>query len=332
MPDPPFRPVIHTQADLEQMWRRLMSPLGFARHTIWMVVVRDDRPIPQVMEIVETPDAPEPDDVAAFAGVLELLARPDTRFAFLRSARVAAAPTRRTAPGHEGCTTPGARQERASTWSTWPTTTTSSRSSSTTFSPIRRDVGTVSLTSTAVSGGTGSMGVRRNLLAAASALAAPLLLALSACGDDNSVANPPIQSGPASSSTHSAQPESPEHFIRRFYAAEKAMENTGRTSEYRRLAASCRSCTSLSHDVAAFYSAGGYVRWAGMRIQTIRPYSKSQQGQTFAVKGVAAPTRYKSSSNASVQTLTGGPTTELVTVADPRGSLRVTAFAKLAGN
>ena len=85
MADTPFRPVIRTQADLEQMWRRLMSPLGFARHTIWMVVVQDDRPIPQVMEIVETPDAPEADDVVAFAGVLELLARPDTRFAFLRS-------------------------------------------------------------------------------------------------------------------------------------------------------------------------------------------------------------------------------------------------------
>jgi hypothetical protein len=85
MADTPFRPVIRTQADLEQMWRRLMSPLGFARHTIWMVVVQDDRPVPQVMEIVEAPEAPEPDDVSAFAGVLELLARPDTRFAFLRS-------------------------------------------------------------------------------------------------------------------------------------------------------------------------------------------------------------------------------------------------------
>src|ERR1700751_3822910 len=85
MTDSPFRPVVRTQSELEQLWRTLMTPLGFERHTIWMVLIQDDRPIPQVMEIVETPDAPEPDDVVAFAGVLEHLARPDTRFAFLRS-------------------------------------------------------------------------------------------------------------------------------------------------------------------------------------------------------------------------------------------------------
>ena len=85
MTNQPFRPLLHSQADLETMWRRLMTPLGFDSATLWMVVVQDDRPIPKVLEIVETADRPEDEDVEAFAGVLAHLARPDSRFAFLRS-------------------------------------------------------------------------------------------------------------------------------------------------------------------------------------------------------------------------------------------------------
>lgn len=85
MDDEPFRPLIRTQADLELLWRRLMSPLGFSGHTLWMVVIEADRPVPQVMEIVDASDTPEDDDVTAFARVLEHLASPDTRFAFLRT-------------------------------------------------------------------------------------------------------------------------------------------------------------------------------------------------------------------------------------------------------
>jgi hypothetical protein len=85
MNDEPFRPLIRTQSDLEQLWRRLMSPLGFSGHTLWMVVIQGDRSVPQIMEIVDASDTPEEDDVTAFARVLEHLASPDTRFAFLRS-------------------------------------------------------------------------------------------------------------------------------------------------------------------------------------------------------------------------------------------------------
>jgi hypothetical protein len=85
MTEDAFRPLIHTQRDLEAMWRRLMSPLGFTSHTIWMVVVQDDRPVPRILQLVEAPDAPEDEDVDAFAGVLGHVAQPDTRFAFLRS-------------------------------------------------------------------------------------------------------------------------------------------------------------------------------------------------------------------------------------------------------
>ena len=85
MTETPFRPVLRTQADVEQMWRRLMTPLGFAGCSLWMVVVEEDRPVPRVMEIAELPMAPEAGETEALAGVLERLADEGTRFAFLRS-------------------------------------------------------------------------------------------------------------------------------------------------------------------------------------------------------------------------------------------------------
>jgi hypothetical protein len=85
MTEPPFRPVIRTQADLEQMWRRLMSPLGFTSCALWLVVLEDDRPVPRVTEFVRTPRAPGEDDAAAVAGAIENLATPKTSLAFLRT-------------------------------------------------------------------------------------------------------------------------------------------------------------------------------------------------------------------------------------------------------
>ena len=85
MNEEPFRPLTRTQAELEQLWRRLMSPLRFSTYTLWMVAIQDDRPVPQVMEIVDAADTPDDADVVAFARVLEHLASPDTRFAFLRT-------------------------------------------------------------------------------------------------------------------------------------------------------------------------------------------------------------------------------------------------------
>ena len=82
---PPDRPVLTTQADLEQMWRRLMKPLGFSGFSLWMVIVEDDRAVPKIMEFTELPDSPDPEDTEAMAAFLAHLASPDTRIAFLRS-------------------------------------------------------------------------------------------------------------------------------------------------------------------------------------------------------------------------------------------------------
>lgn len=85
MTDKPVVPVLRTQADVEQMWRRLMTPLGFARCSLWMVTIQDDRPIPRVLEITLTALEPEDGDAEALAGVLRRLAGDRHRFAFLRT-------------------------------------------------------------------------------------------------------------------------------------------------------------------------------------------------------------------------------------------------------
>jgi hypothetical protein len=84
----PFRPLIRTQADLEHAWRHLMEPLGFGDHSVWMMLVDRDRPVPQLTEIAGAETPPEPDEVDGLAEFLRRLradVAPQARFAFLRS-------------------------------------------------------------------------------------------------------------------------------------------------------------------------------------------------------------------------------------------------------
>ena len=85
MTDQPFAPVLRTQADVEQMWRRLMTPLGFTRYSLWMVAIQDDRTIPRLLEIAVTELEPEDGDAEALAGLLMHVSGTRNRFAFLRS-------------------------------------------------------------------------------------------------------------------------------------------------------------------------------------------------------------------------------------------------------
>src|SRR3954454_12361425 len=127
-----------------------------------------------------------------------------------------------------------------------------------------REMSTVRSSSTAVSGG--PVDTRRILVGT---LAVPLLL-LSACGGNDSVADPPVSSAPTSSDpTGPPQRETAEHFIRRFYAAEREMENSGHVDDYLQMTLGCRSCTSLSHQVTRFYRDGGFVRWGGLQITSV---------------------------------------------------------------
>src|SRR3954447_10555236 len=107
-----------------------------------------------------------------------------------------------------------------------------------------REMSTVRSSSTAVSGG--PVDTRRILVGT---LAVPLLL-LSACGGNDSVADPPVSSAPASSDpTGPPQRETAEHFIRRWAVAEKQMENTGDLGPYMLLSKGCVPCTNLAKQI-----------------------------------------------------------------------------------
>jgi hypothetical protein len=171
------------------------------------------------------------------------------------------------------------------------------------------------------------MGPRRTL---AGLLAAPALL-LSGCGSDSSVADPPVQSSPTSSPTGDPPAhETAEHFIRRWAEAEKQMENTGKTAAYLSLSRQCDSCQQLAGDVGKYYAAGGYVRWGGWRIMSIKPYPSGGRHSAFAMRARSAPTTYKESSSSAAKTLNGGLATDLVTIARTPDAWRVVAFTKLA--
>jgi hypothetical protein len=89
MTEHPHRPTVHTQAELERVWRHLMEPLGFGGASIWMMRIDPDRrAVPQLLEITETESAPESaqeaDSFAELLGSLDATA-PGGSFAFLRS-------------------------------------------------------------------------------------------------------------------------------------------------------------------------------------------------------------------------------------------------------
>lgn len=70
-----YRPSVHTQADLEEVWRHLMGPLGFSGHSVWVMhIAADRRPVPELMQISDCEDVPEPEEAG---GLVEVLARLD---------------------------------------------------------------------------------------------------------------------------------------------------------------------------------------------------------------------------------------------------------------
>ena len=84
----PFAPTIRTQADLQDVWRHLLGPSGFASASVWMMLVVDDRPLPQLTEITESDEPPDEEGVEGLVrllGMLESEVAPGARFAFLRS-------------------------------------------------------------------------------------------------------------------------------------------------------------------------------------------------------------------------------------------------------
>ena len=171
------------------------------------------------------------------------------------------------------------------------------------------------------------MAVRRIL---AAVLTAPLLTLTACGGGSGSIADPPISSAP-SSSTPTQQRETPEHFIRRWAAEEKRMENTGMTDAYVALSRPCKACMSLVRDVKKFYAAGGFIKWGGLRVLNVKKISNTgSQSIVLHVKTDSQPTRYRQSASAQLQTIDGGVSSQLVTLTAAGLSWRVTSRARVS--
>lgn len=90
------RPTVRTQAELEQTWRDLMSPLGFSRESLWFLLLDESgTALPQLTEIEDAGTPPTAEEAMSMASFLCELHPGPTRVAFLR-----------TRPGRGG---PGAR-------------------------------------------------------------------------------------------------------------------------------------------------------------------------------------------------------------------------------
>jgi len=83
-----FEPVLTTQARMEDAWRELMGPWSFSGHSVWMMLIVDDRPLPHLTEIAEAEDPPDTSDADGLADLLLMVdneVAPGARVAFLRS-------------------------------------------------------------------------------------------------------------------------------------------------------------------------------------------------------------------------------------------------------
>ncbi|HVX52986.1 hypothetical protein [Nocardioides sp.] len=61
-------PILRTQADVEQLWRTLMQPLGWSRRAWWFALVGpDDHPLRQLGEFEDLPPQLPPEEVAQAA-------------------------------------------------------------------------------------------------------------------------------------------------------------------------------------------------------------------------------------------------------------------------
>lgn len=67
----PYRPLLRSQADVQEMWSTLMRPLGWRRPALWFALVdEDDRPLPVLNEVDELPPDLDEEMVAHLAVVL----------------------------------------------------------------------------------------------------------------------------------------------------------------------------------------------------------------------------------------------------------------------
>jgi len=84
-----FKPIIHSQQDLEDTWRRLMEPLGFSSPSVWLLLIaEDDQVLPRITQIEDADTPPRGGELDGFADIVRSMIdefAPGGRVAFLHS-------------------------------------------------------------------------------------------------------------------------------------------------------------------------------------------------------------------------------------------------------
>lgn len=167
----------------------------------------------------------------------------------------------------------------------------------------------------------------------AAAVAALLLGALGACGDDPKpkIAHPsasPTVSAP-SSPTPTQAAETPEAFIRRYIKVADKAQVTGDFSAYKLLSdPDCVSCNQYVEGIGQIYKHGGIVKFAGERVIWIHRVRKN----FYKVRTSSPQTRYRERKAGPWKTLAGGEVTEQYSLAKHGNSWVVLDTAQVAGS
>ena len=160
--------------------------------------------------------------------------------------------------------------------------------------------------------------------------AAIVLIAVTAgCGGgkdhDAGPAGDPTALPSATPRTESASSESVQHFLKRWAAATRQMETTGRTKEYLKITRACDVCLSLAHNIQHRYASGGYVHWGGLRIRSIETPPNSGGVVLYTVHADSAAMTIRDSASRPEFHAPARRVTYLVGVMSTRKSFSVTS-------
>jgi hypothetical protein len=158
--------------------------------------------------------------------------------------------------------------------------------------------------------------MRSPLRRALPALGLLVLLPLAGCGDgepEEQVSASPSTtvsaSGPDGSDSptpESAGSESAREFIERWFEAATALQNTGHSTEFARLAKGCDECGTLASRVDEIYTNGGSIDFAGAEVASVRRVGQAGALTTFDVTTTSGPTTIIEEAGAPEVELPGG--------------------------
>jgi hypothetical protein len=155
------------------------------------------------------------------------------------------------------------------------------------------------------------------------ALLLGLALVVAGCSEDEPEPSPaPTSPAPSTSSVAATPSPTPSEstdmaaaVIRRWLEAGNEMQRTGDGAEYRTLIRGCYPCDDVVKRVEAIYAAGGYIRFDGESIRTIRRVKGPRgSGRHFEVDTYSPPTTYVEKAGGQEQSYPGGDRTMHVQV------------------